>query len=59
MTTITATNFHEIYEIYTTGRFFYRRTEHGGCITWETCIHRPGYPVTAAVLSTEKKRNVP
>ena len=57
-TSITATNFHETYEIYVTGRFFYRRTEHGDFIAWETCIHRPGYPVTEAVLSTEKKEKL-
>ena len=54
---ITVTNFHETYEIYATGRFFYPRTEQGGFIAWETCIHPPDYPLTAAVLGTQKKKN--
>lgn len=58
MTVITVTNFHETYEIYATGRFFYPRTEQGGFIAWETCIRRPGYPLTAAVLSTQKKKTL-
>ena len=56
MTMITVTNFHETYEIYATGGFFYPRTEQSSFVAWQTCIHRPGYPVTAAVLSTQKKR---
>jgi len=53
----TVTNFHETYEIYATGRFFYARTGHGIFIAWGTCIHRLGYPLPAAVLSTERKNN--
>jgi hypothetical protein len=52
---ITTTNFHETYEIYATGRLFYRRKEHDSFVAWKTRIHRPAYPVTAAVLSTQKK----
>ena len=52
---ITVTNFHETYGIYAAGRFLYPRTEQGGFIACETCIHRPGYPLRAAVLSTQKK----
>jgi hypothetical protein len=52
---ITVTNFHETYKIYATGSFYYPRTEQGGFIALEICIIRPGYPLTTAVLITQKE----